>query len=282
MASLADQAFSLESLREAWAEVEANDRADGVLSPGVARFGREADSRLARLNADLAWGAYDPEDLQEVVLDTSDRRVLHIPTVTDRVVARAVLAVAAPLVDGELGAASYGYRPGLGVLDAVQEVARLRDEGLGWVLRTDVDDCFPSVDAALAQRRLAALLGDPQIERVVGLLEARGYRSVRGGRRVMRGLAQGCPLSPLLANLVLVDIDRELQRDGFSPVRYADDVAVVTGSRDEAWEACRTADRAARRLGMRLGAEDTQVMSFEEGFTFLGGGLRPAVSAGAG
>ena len=187
LATLADTAFSLAALTSAWAEVLANDAQDGALGPGVRAFNDELDDRLARLNANLAWGAYEPDDLTEVTLDRPGKapRVLHIPTVRDRI-------VAAP--------SSTWCRPSwircwdprlmptvrLGVIDAVQEVARLRDEGLRWVVRTDVNDCFPAClstwlgGVSGARRRFGPAARS-------GSAPARPYRSPRRGRRVMRG-----------------------------------------------------------------------------------------------
>lgn len=91
----------------------------------------------------------------------------------------------------------------------------------------------------------------------------------------MRGLAQGCALSPLLTNLVLVHVDDSLLNDGFSVVRCADDIAVVTESVADAWEAARIASKAVEELGMSLGADKTVVTSFDEGFTFLGEDFGP-------
>lgn len=271
MGRLADQAFTDAALRRAWSEVLANDAEDGQLGTGVARFEADLDDRIGRLVADLAWGSYQPRDLTEVPIDEPGKvRILHIPAVADRVVERAVLDVVTPYVDPVLGPAAYAYRPGLGVQDAVQELARLRDEGLGWVLRTDVDECFPTIPVPLARRMLAALVDDPELLQVIDLLLARASVSSRRGRRTMRGLAQGCALSPLLCNLVLTSLDARLLESGFALVRYADDLAVATGSRDEAWEALRCAAAAVEELGMALGDEDTHVMSFDEGFTFLG------------
>src|SRR5690606_9698629 len=149
-----------------------------------------------------------------------DGRVLQVPTVRDRVVERAVHEVAVPVVDPALGAASYAYRPGLGVVDAVQELARHREEGLGWVVLTDVDNCFPSVPADVAARRLAALVDDEELMAVVHLLLDRKVIRPRRGRGIVRGLAQGSVLSPMLSNLVLVDLDDALLREGFPVVRY--------------------------------------------------------------
>ena len=275
MGSLADAGFSDAGLRRAWSEVLDNDRADGELTPGIARFVEHLDEEIASLVAELAWGGYEPRPLTEVVLDGKDRRVLHVPAVRDRVVERAILEAVTPLVDPVLGSASYAYRPGLGVSDAVQALAQLRDEGLVWVLRTDVDNCFPTVPVSHARRMFGALVADPELLVVVDALLARPYLSSRRGRRVMRGLPQGSPLSPLLTNLVLSQVDDRVLDEGFAMVRYADDIAVAAESEDEAWEALRVVSKAVEEVGMSLGEEDTLVMSFEEGFTFLGEDFGP-------
>jgi CRISP-associated protein Cas1 len=276
MGRLAEVAFSDRGLRQAWAEVLSNDEADGELSGGVRRFGDRLDEELVRLAADLAWGSYEPRDLTQVVIPAGEElRRLLIPSVRDRVVERAILDIVTPIVDPWLGPAAYAYRPGLGVVDAVQAVAALRDEGLAWVARTDVDDCFPSVPVGLARRMFGALVDDADLLRVVDLLLARMSIVAEHGRRITRGLPQGCALSPLLANLVLTHVDDALLGQGFPVVRYADDLVVCTSSRDEAWEAVRCAAASVERLGMELGAQDTQVMSFEEGFAFLGEDFGP-------
>lgn len=157
----------------------------------------------------------------------------------------------------------------------MQALARLRDEGLMWVLRTDVDDCFPTIPVHHARRLLGALVPDPELLEVVDLLLARPFASRKKGLRQMIGLPQGCPLSPLLANLVLAEVDDDLLDVGFSVVRYADDIAVATDSAAEAWEAARILSTSLRRLSMELGSEDTHVMSFDDGFTFLGEDFGP-------
>ncbi len=278
MGRLADGAFTDRALRRAWEDVGANAHADGAEPPaGIARFAEHLDDEIGALVAEVAWGGYEPRDLTQVVMDFG--RVLHIPAVRDRVVERAVLDVVQLYVDPVLGCSSYAYRPGLGVADAVQAVVALREEGFGWVLRTDVDQCFPSIPVPLARRMVEALVGDDELLRVVDLLLARPYRADGTGRHRMRGLARGCALSPMLANLVLTDLDDRLLRAGFRVVRYADDLTIAARDEDEAWEAARVAHLAVEQLGMTLGAEDTQVFSFEEGFTFPGEDFGPRYPA---
>lgn len=276
MGLLVEAAFGPQGLRRAWNDVLAKDRADGVLSPGVLRFGDAWEHEIERLVAELACGQFDPRPLTEVVVAEDDHdRVLHIPSVRDRVVERAILQAIQPLVDPALGPASYAYRPGLGVTDAVKSLVDLREEGLRWVVRADIDDCFPNVPVSLARRLLGALVGDAEILRVVDLLLARGSVLADGRRRQVRGLAQGCALSPLMANLVLAQVDAIVLAEGFAMIRYADDIVVATSSRDEAMEALRCLSDAVGRFGMSLGSDDTQVMSFDQGFCFLGEDFGP-------
>jgi CRISP-associated protein Cas1 len=261
-------------LQAVWDDLLREDGRDGVLGSGVTRFAQTAAEQLADVAERLAAGTYEPGLLTAVPIVDPDggARALHIPSVRDRIVERAVLSVIGPVVDPWLGPSSFAYRPGLGVVDAVQTVARLRDEGLSWVARTDIDECFPSISAHRVQRLYRALLDDDQVCR---LLDALLVRPVRGSPRGCPGLAQGAPLSPLWANLVLAGLDLAISRAGFPVVRYSDDLVIAASSRDEAWEAMRVARDAAADAGLRLGADKSDVMSFADGFTFLGEDFGP-------
>lgn len=273
---LGQRAFTVDALRDSWRTLWANDQEDGSVSYGVARFAVDPDAGLTTLATQLAGGKYSPKSLTEVQVTMGDKiRTLHIPPVEDRIVARAMLVAVTPFIDEELGSCAFAYRPGLGVTDAVQEVVRLREEGLVWVLRTDIRDCFPSIPADLALRRFSALIPDEHLAQLMEAFLLRTFRTSSGRYLRVEGLPQGCPLSPMLANLVLVDVDRALLDRGFPTVRYGDDLVVACASADEAWEAARVTSKAVEEMGMELGADKTEVMSFEQGFAFLGDDFGP-------
>lgn len=265
------ECFTLPALRCAWERVLKKDAQDGDISDSVERFAEQVQERLEELAEELRAGTYQPSDLTRVVIPKKNgERFLGIPSVRDRIVERAILEHINPAIDPLLGATAFGYRPGLGVADAAQEVVRLREEGYTHVLRTDVHDCFPSLPVALLRRQLEFLIAEPEILAVVDLLLDRCTRFPGKGRGVIPGLPQGSPLSPLLANLALIPLDEALVDAGFPVVRYADDLVIALEEPGDAPEALRTATKVLKELGMELGAEKTAVASFFEGFAFLG------------
>lgn len=261
--------FKIDELCAIWRRLEAEDAADGMLSYGTRRFAQNASEELETLAQQLADHSWRPAMLTPFVLPDKKRRQLHIPGVADRIVARAILQRVTPVIDPVLGAASYAYRPGLGVPDAVQAVVLMRDSGYGWALRADVSDCFPNIDKEIALTEFKLFVRD---EYVIELVDALLHRrtAASGGAHEIPGLPQGCPLSPLLCNLVLRHLDEELQRRGFPVVRYADDFVVGATSEREAGRARRLAEAKLKEIGMQLGEKKTLVRSYEEGFTFLG------------
>lgn len=268
-------------LAAAWADVLASDKEDGTLGAGVARFAEDADEHLARICEEIRSGTYQPGQLTPVGLPRPDgrTRLLHVPAVRDRVVERSILAALTPEIDPLLGPFSYGYRPGLGVADAAQAIAVLRDEGLTWVARSDFHDCFGQIPVPYLRRLLSVLITDPGLLALVEALLSR-RAAARGSAAVVTGLAQGSPLSPLWANLVLAGFDVKIARAGFPLVRFADDLVALAANREDAWEAMRVMSDAAAELGMPLDADKSGHV-LRGGLLFRGRGFRPAVPARA-
>lgn len=271
------------ALVRAWERVLRKDAHDGELSVGVERFGEDVDGNIAALVSELGDGSYRPRTLTRISIPKKGgQRFLDIPPVRDRIVERAIHEHLTPRLDPLFGCSAYGYRPGLGVADAVAEVVRLREEGCTHVLRTDVRDCFPSLPVHLIRRQLDVLIEDPTIAHLVGLLLERTTRLPDGRVMAFPGLPQGAALSPMLANLTLMPLDEALMDAGFPVIRYADDLVVGLDNPDDGPEALRVATTVLKGIGMELGAEKTGIMSFEEGFAFLGEEFGPRYPPAAG
>lgn len=256
------------TLLAAWEHVWAQDGADGWRSPSVVRFSEDWQANLERISRRLLDRTYQVGRLTPVPIPKDDGqfRTLLIGNAADRVVERALAVLIAPLIDQHLEHASFAYRAGLGVGDAIRRIVELRDWGLGWVLRTDIDDCFGSIDHTLAVEAVRPWIADTE---VVGLIEQflAPHRRPRGH---WDGLPQGGSLSPMLANAVLNRVDRSMLTGGFQIVRYSDDIAIPTASRAEAANAKEVLVSELDKLGLRIGEEDTQIIDFATGFAFLG------------
>lgn len=272
---LADMAFSRSSLKESWEHIQRRVD-DQIASQAIERFAENSDERLTELEAQLHAGSYEPLPLGKIRIPkkSGGERSLLVPCVRDRIVERSVLSAVLPFVDRHLGPSSFAFRPGIGVVDAVQAVATLRDEGMNWVLRADIDNCFDSIPRRTAVRALLAMLPDDSLNGLIGQLTERLAYGPRGLFEVP-GIPQGTALSPLLANIALRTLDDAVSDRGMSIVRYADDFVVVGRSREVVWEAARVATEALDSMGMALGSDKTEFMTFDEGFCFLGEDFGP-------
>jgi CRISPR-associated protein Cas1 len=269
--SCSSQPTTTAALTAAWEDLLADDRADAHLAAGTRRFATDATDRIAELAAGLAAGTYQPRPLTPVTIAKPDggTRELAIPPVADRIVEKALAAQLMPLIDPHLGPSAYGYRAGLGVTDAVQEVVRLRAEGHAWVVHADIDNCFPTIDVPRVRDLLVGVVDDPDLLSVVDALLARPI-TTRNGLRPNRGLAQGATLSPALANLALEHVDARIRAAGYPFVRYGDDFLALATTQHAAVDALQVITRAAQEIHMSIEPDTAKIMSFTDGFCFLG------------
>lgn len=259
------EAFSRLRLQEAWTRVWRNGGAAGGDRVGVDEFGRNVFARLADLAADLDRGAYAPGPLRRVLVPkrSGGARALDIPCVRDRVAQTALAMTLGPLLDKEFEDSSYAYREGRSVQQAVARVSFLRGQGLTHVVDADIADFFPSVPHEALMERLAQSMTEGPASLVVAQwLEHWGENG--------RGLAQGSPLSPLLANLFLDRLDEAFAAEGARIVRFADDFLILCRTPKGAAEALALAERLLARQGLALNREKSRVTDFDAGFRFLG------------
>ncbi|MBK6695435.1 MAG: group II intron reverse transcriptase/maturase [Myxococcales bacterium] len=207
-------------------------------SPGIDGMTvEELPSHLAKhwsqLREDLLAGRYQPQPVRRHAIPKKDDgvRELGIPTVLDRLIQQCVLQVLQPRLDPSFSQRSYGFRPGRSAHDAIRAAQRFIEDGRRWVVDVDLEAFFDRVNHDVLMSRLATRITDRRLPRLIrhyldaGIM-ARGVVIDR-----YEGTPQGGPLSPLLANVLLDEIDKELERRGHAFARYADDCNVYVRSK---------------------------------------------------
>jgi CRISPR-associated protein Cas1 len=267
---LKDDPFSLSALGDGWRRVRANGGGAGPDGVTVTEFQRRIDVRLAALARDLRSGAYRPGPLRRVRIAKPDggERVLAIPNVRDRIAQAAVARLLSRRLDGRMAHGSFGYRPERGVADAIAALDEARRGGRGWTLDADIRAFFDEASHALLMSDLSIWIEEGDLLRLIG-------RWLDGFSPTGRGLAQGSPISPVLANLYLHPLDREMERLGHRLIRYADDFVVPARTREAAVAARGDAAAILHRRQLALHPAKTGVRAPHERFVFLGQTLSP-------
>jgi len=275
MVSLLDQSLDDANLFEAWLKVRANKGAAGVDGQTIEQFAVNVFGRLQTLRDHVRRGEYRPLALLRVAIPKPNGklRYLAIPTVRDRVMQTAVARVITPLLDRAFEHASYGYRSGHSVAKAVARVAYWRDQGYHWVVDADIDSYFDNIDHALLLDKLRRTISDHSLLPLIELWLAATVQSVDPAEQpflLTKGVPQGSPLSPVLANLYLDHLDEALLERDLRLVRFADDFVILCRDPAQAQQALRLTEEVIDALKLRINRDKTRLVSFDEGFRFLG------------
>jgi RNA-directed DNA polymerase len=268
---LLTQALARENMQRAWKRVKANKGAAGVDGRDIARTGQHLKHAWPTIRQQLMEGTYRPMPVRRVGIPKPDgsERELGIPTVTDRLIQQALLQVLQPLIDPTFSEYSHGFRPGRRARDAVLAAQQYVQEGYRTVVDVDLSKFFDRVNHDILIDRLRKRVNDAGIIRLVRAYLNAGIMD--GGVVVERGdgTPQGGPLSPLLANVLLDEVDRTLERQGHRFARYADDCNVYVRSQKAGERVMVLLKRRYDRLHLKINESKSAVAS-AFGRKFLG------------
>ena len=216
----------------AYKRVKANKGGPGVDGMTVGELSAWLKTHKDALKTSLLDGSYQPDPVRgmEIPKSGGGKRQLGIPTVRDRLVQQALLQVLEPILDPTFSPYSYGFRPRRSAHDALRQASRYVKEGRVYVVDCDLEKFFDRVNHDILMARIAKRIGDKNLLRIIRRFLEAGM--MRNGIAMERheGTPQGGPISPLLANLLLDDLDKELERRGHRFCRYADDFNVYVAS----------------------------------------------------
>lgn len=275
-----------ENVWRAWKRVKSNKGAPGIDGMRIEDFAEYARSHWADIRQALLDGTYQPQPVRRVSIPkpAGGERLLGIPTVVDRVIQQAIAQVMGPIFDPGFSDSSFGFRPGRSAHGALRQVQSHIKAGHRVAVDLDLAKFFDHVQHDVLMARVARKIRDQRLLALVGKYLRAG---VLVGERIQVtaiGTCQGGPLSPLLANILLDDLDKELERRGHGFVRYADDLLVLVKSPRAGERVMASLSRfLTRKLKLVVNEHKSRVAPINNceflGFNFRGTKLRWSASA---
>ena len=275
---LMEQVVRSANLRRAWKQVRANRGAPGVDGMTVEEFPAFAQEHWPAIRQALLAGTYRPLPVRRVEIPKPHGRgvrLLGIPAVVDRVITQAIAQVLSPWFDPDFSESSYGFRPGRSAHGAIRQVQQHIGAGYRVAVDLDLEKFFDRVDHDVLMSRVGRKVSDTQLLALIGRYLRAGVLVGDAVQAVEQGTPQGSPLSPLLANVVLDDLDQELERREHRFARYADDMLILVRSRRAGERVKASITRyLTEKLKLSLNEAKSRVCRTDEvtflGFTFRG------------
>lgn len=270
--TLFDRVTEHATLLEAFDKVEENHGCAGFDGQTIEDFALNLEGNLNQIREDLISGRFRPSPLLRVYVEKDDggKRPLSIPTVRDRVAHTSVALVITPLLDMEFEDVSFAYREGRSVDQAVRRILALRDGGYRWVVDADIHRYFDEIPHSALLKELRQHVADQRLLRLVRRFMKADVFFAGTFHRLTKGVPQGSPLSPVLANLYLDRFDESFEKGSAKLVRFADDFVILCKTRPQAEAALSLSEEMLGQLRLRFNQNETRITHFDEGFRFLG------------
>ena len=260
------------NLVRAWKRVKSNKGSCGTDGETVKTFDERAWSHICEIRKELLGDEYKPTAVRGVKIPkpSGGSRQLGIPTVKDRIVQQALAQILMPRYERVFSESSYGFRPNRSAHDALRRGSAYVEEGRTTVVDLDLEKFFDKVNHDRLMARLARDIGDGRVLRLILCFLKAGLMQNGVCQRREEGTPQGGPLSPLLANIVLDELDKELERRGHCFCRYADDCNIYVRSQKAGERVMRSITQfITRRLRLKVNTQKSKVAQSWE-CTFLG------------
>ena len=270
-----EQILSKDNLNAAYLQVVRNKGAAGVDGMTVDELGAYLSENGEIIREQLRTRKYKPQPVRRVEIPKPDggKRNLGVPTVVDRFVQQAVAQVLTPIFEEQFHDHSYGFRPNRCAQQAVLKALEMMNDGHSWIVDIDLAKFFDTVDHDKLMTIFGRTIKDGDVISVVRKFLVSGVMIDDEYEDTIVGTPQGGNISPLLANIMLNELDKELEARGLDFVRYADDLIIMVGSRQAADRVMKSVTRfIEERLGLKVNAEKSKVDK-PKGIKYLGFGF---------
>ena len=259
---LIEEILSTENVRVALYKVIANKGAAGIDGMEVTQLRDHMNANWWSIKQSILERSYKPAPVRRVEIPKPNGgvRKLGIPTVVDRTLQQAIVQVLSPIFEKEFQENSYGFRPGRSCEQAVLKLLEYLNEGYEWIVDIDLEKFFDNVPQDKLMSYVGRIIQDPDTESLIRKYLKSGVMENGMYHRTALGTPQGGNLSPLLSNVMLNELDKELVRRGLRYARYADDCVIAVGSSASANRVMHTITTwIERKLGLKVNATKTHV-----------------------
>lgn len=267
-----------ENLKKALKRVCANKGSPGIDGRTLGELKEYLKTHWPNIREQLLSGQYNPQPVKQVLIPKPGGgiRMLGIPTALDRFIQEALLQVLSPIYDPEFSPHSYGFRPGRNAHQAVRQAKKYIEEGYEWVVDIDLEKCFDLINHDTLMGRIAKRISDKRILRLIRRYLQVGIMVHGAVQERYEGTPQGGPLSPLLSNILLDELDKELERRGHRFCRYADDCNIYVRSERAGNRVMGSVERFLnKRLKLKVNRQKSAVARPQKrkflGFSFTSG-----------
>jgi RNA-directed DNA polymerase len=271
--SLFEKILDPYNLKIAFERVKANKGAPGIDGITIEEYGNNLGDEIYRLREEVLSWSYKPTPVRRVEIPKPNgkgKRNLGIPIIKDRVLHMAIKLVLEPILDPTFSKNSYGFRPGRSQQQAIQEAKRIAESGKEWVVDIDLSKFFDRINHDRLIHRLKTHIDDTCVLRLIGMILRSGVMIDGIKMPTEEGSVQGSPLSPLLSNVVLDELDKELEQRGLEFCRFADDCNIFTKTERSAKRIMASVKKfIEKKLKLLVNEEKSQTAKSEQ-VKFLG------------
>lgn len=271
-----DQILTKENLNQAYKRVKSNKGVAGVDGMTVEELGLYLVKHQETIIKEIRTRSYKPEPVKRVAIPKPNggTRELGIPTVRDRVIQQAVAQVLTPLFDRKFHDNSYGFRPFRYAEQAITKSLEMMNEGYSWVVDIDLEKFFDTVNHDRLMNLVSQTIKDGDVISLIRKFLVSGIELDGHYETTIVGTPQGGPLSPLLSNIMLNELDTELEKRQLNFVRYADDCLILVKSEKAANRVMASMTTyIEKKLGLKVNATKSKITRPERGLKFLGFGF---------